>query len=162
MIFISDPVRILLLCVPSDRPQTAPHLFLTYYRLSTFKHLFKRHTTLSTSPTSQKHPSSFQKFHPNTDFYPVLSTFVNQIRTQTICLPPQQPTHCPSRKPIKPATSVNTDVAVTLAKNVAAKAFAPMVDKDINAKIAEVEGFVHISVFDRNAKVSIKSDAGAM
>ena len=54
------------------------------------------------------------------------------------------------------------DVAVTLAKSVAAKAFAPMVDKDINAKIAEAEGFVHINGSVRNAKVSIKSDAGAM
>ena len=57
---------------------------------------------------------------------------------------------------------MNTDVAVTLAKNVAAKAFAPMVDKDINAKIAEAEVFAHTSVFDRNAKVSIQSEAGAM
>ena len=54
------------------------------------------------------------------------------------------------------------DVAVTLAKSVAAKAFAPMVDKDINAKIAEAAEYVHTSVFDRNAKVSTQSEAGAM
>jgi len=47
------------------------------------------------------------------------------------------------------------DVAVTLAKSVAAKAFAPMVDKDINAKIAEAAEYVHTSVFDRNAKIVV-------